>query len=291
MPNTSTFPNTATTDPVRAAHLSLTEWSWEPTIIGGLAVLVALYVLAHRRGVLRPHDDLSPWLPGTHWRVASFVAGIVIAWIALQSPIDAGGDHYLFWLHMVQHLLLMMVAPPLALLGICGAHARPVGGRWARRTWRVISAPWPAVAIFNGVLLIWHIPALYDATLTVDPLHVAEHLTFIAAGVLFWWPIVAPLGDERREPVGPFEKIAMLTVAGIPPTILGLIFSIARAPLYSFYANAPRLWGLSPVADQQIAGVVMFGAGNIIYFIAISAIFLRIFVDPDRDEQQLRQPG
>jgi cytochrome c oxidase assembly factor CtaG len=133
-------------------------------------------------------------------------------------------------------------------------------------------------------MLLWHVPALYDATLRVEPLHIVEHVTFIAAGALFWWPIIDPLRPAPRRTAAPLEKIAMLVVAGLPPTILGLLFAVARHPLYSFYLAGPRLWRISPLTDQQLAGTIMFGAGNLIYFVAISAIFLRMFRDPAADE-------
>jgi cytochrome c oxidase assembly factor CtaG len=192
---------------------------------------------------------------------------------------------------MVQHLLLMMVAPPLCILGVVGMQA-PANGPpgTVRRAWALLVNPWSATLIFSGVLLVWHIPALYDATLTTEPIHVIEHLSFIAVGVIFWWPIVDPMrGADRRRWVGTFAKIAMLVASGVPPTVLGLIFTVAPHAFYDFYARAPRLWGLSPVVDQQLAGVVMFGAGNLIYFAAVVLVFWRVFSDPARDEEEAQR--
>ncbi len=114
------------------AHLSLTDWTWDPTVLLGLATLVALYVSAMRRGLIRDDDDTTPWFKRARWRPWLFVAGILSGFIALQSPIDTGGDEFLLSLHMVQHLVLMMVAPPLVLLGIAGMRplpASPAPGR------------------------------------------------------------------------------------------------------------------------------------------------------------------
>ncbi|MFN2592018.1 MAG: cytochrome c oxidase assembly protein, partial [Candidatus Dormibacteria bacterium] len=160
----------------------------------GLALVLGLYVLAWRRGLISSTDDVSPWLPGPRWRPVLFGAGLLIAYLALQSPIDRGGDEFLFSLHMVQHVLLMMVAPPLLLLGICGARDIPPGmpARWWRRGWRSVTRPWVATFLFTAVLLTWHIPSLYDATLTTELIHVVEHITFMAVGVAFWWPVVDP---------------------------------------------------------------------------------------------------
>ncbi len=272
------------------AHLGLGDWSWEPTVLLGLAALVAAYVIAWRRGLLSDADDVSCWVGSARTRPWFFGAGILVALVALQSPIDTGGDEYLFSLHMAQHLLLMMVAPPLCILGLAGLASpfeRP--GAW-QRLWAHLVNPWSATIIFSAVLLVWHIPALYDATLTTEPIHVVEHLSFMTVGAIFWWPIIDPLrGGDRTRWVGTFAKIAMLVGSGVPPTVLGLIFTVANHPFYDFYARAPRLWGLTPVADQQLAGVVMFGAGNLIYFAAVVMVFWRVFSDPARDEEEAQR--
>jgi putative membrane protein len=272
------------------AHLSLTDWTWDPTVLLGLAALVALYVSAIRRGLIRDDDDTTPWFKRARWRPWLFAAGILSGFVALQSPIDTGGDEFLLSLHMVQHLMLMMVAPPLVLLGIAGMRPLPdsIAPRW-RRLWTFVTRPWQATLIFNAVLLIWHIPSWYDATLTTEWIHIIEHLTFIAVGVVFWWPIVDPLRGEHTRTVSPFAKIGMLGLAGIPPTVLGFIFALLSTPAYEFYARAPRLWGMSAVQDQQVAGVIMFGLGNIVYFVAISIIFLRLLGNPGDDEAEIER--
>lgn len=252
----------------------------------GLVAILGAYVVAVRRGAISADDDVAPWLPRAGWRPVLFGAGLLIAYVALQSPLDRGGDDFLFALHMLQHVLLMMVAPPLLLLGICGAGELPAGApqRWVRRVWAEITRPWVSTLLFTAVLLDWHIPTLYDATLTTAPIHIFEHLTFITAGVLFWWPIVDPGRPAGARRIGPFEKISILVVSGIPPTALGLIFAVATRPFYEFYARAPRLWGLTPVNDQQIAGVIMFGLGNLIYFVAVSIVFVRLLSTAPADD-------
>ncbi len=273
------------------ASLGLGDWTFEPTVTLGLAALVAAYVIAVRRGRLRRDDDVTPWLASARWRPWLFGLGVLTAFLALESPVDTGGDNYLLSLHMVQHLVLMMVSPPLVLLGLCGMRPPdPARSPGLRRLWTAITRPLPATVLFNGVLLVWHIPTLYDGTLRNEALHVVEHITFIAVGVVLWWAVVDPIRGRGTIPVSPFQKIAALAVAGVPPTVLGLIFSVARSPFYEFYARAPRLWGLSPVTDQQIAGVVMFGLGNLIYFAAISVIFWRILGNPADDDIEAIAP-
>jgi putative membrane protein len=239
------------------ANLSLWTWTWDPTVLLGTLGLAAGYVwLIGRRG------RLTEWSPMAR---LYFAAGLLLLFVALESPIDVGGDHYLFSLHMLQHLLLAMVVPPLVLLGV------PAGWRAAGR---LHVTPLAANILFNLVLAVWHLPFLYEATLRNELIHVLEHLTFLAAGLLFWWPIVVPAGGRKAMSV--LGKIAYLGFAGVPPTILGLAFILSPTVLYPFYAAAPRVTPLSPMDDQLVAGLVMFGLGNIIYFVAIWIIFFSL---------------
>ena len=166
---------------------------------------------------------------------------------------------------MLQHLMLAMIVPPLLLLGLPAA--------WLLEE-RVRVSPMAANIVFNLVLAVWHLPFLYEATLRNGPLHVAEHLTFLLAGLLFWWPILAP--SARRRGLTVMGKIAYLGFAGVPPTILGIAFILSRSVLYPFYAAAPRVTPLTPLDDQVAAGLVMFGLGNLIYFFAIAIIFFKL---------------
>jgi putative membrane protein len=137
------------------------------------------------------------------------------------------------------------------------------------------------VTLFNIVLLSWHWPAFYDETLLNPNLHVLEHLMFMGAAVLFWWPIVGPA--RAGEGMSPLMKIGYLAFAGVPPTVVGMTMALAPSPLYSFYVAAPRLIdGVSAGLDQQIAGILMFGLGNLIYFVPSSRIFLGLMEDPDQ---------
>jgi putative membrane protein len=276
------------------ASLSLTSWTWEPTVLAGILALAASYIwLLRRRG------GQASWSPLAR---VYFSGGLLAMFLALTSPIDTGGDRYLFSLHMVQHLLLAMVVPPLLLLGLpeswrAGASPQASGARGlapreprfgamraferlgARRAFetfldRLRVSPLAANVIFNLVLALWHLPLLYEATLRREPVHIAEHLTFLAAGVLFWWPLLVPAG--RPNSMSVMGKIAYLGFAGVPPTILGLAFILSPHVIYPFYAAAPRVTPLSPLDDQLVAGLVMFGLGNLIYFLVISIVFFQL---------------
>ena len=239
------------------ASLSLWTWSWDPTVLAGTLALAAAYVW-----LIRGRGRVGGWSPLAR---LYFAAGLLALFLALESPIDVGGDYYLFSLHMLQHLLLAMIVPPLLLLGL--------PDQW-RAFNRINLSPLAANLIFNVVLAVWHVPFLYEATLRNQPVHVLEHLSFLAVGVLFWWPILVPA--ERPGAMSVIGKIAYLGFAGVPPTILGLAFILSPAVIYPFYAAAPRVTPLSPLDDQLVAGLVMFGLGNLIYFATIWIIFFRL---------------
>jgi len=227
-------------------------------VLAGTAALAAAYVwLVRNRSVAT-----EAWAPTGR---LYFATGLTVLLLALESPIDVGGDHYLFSLHMLQHLLLSMVVPPLLLLGL--------PPRWL--TWNRFRIP-PVLAslIFNAVLVTWHLPFLYQATLTNEAIHVLEHLSFLLTGILFWWPIIAPA--ERQPALTPIGKLAYLGFAGIPPTILGIAFILSPSVLYPFYAAAPRVTALGALEDQQLAGLAMFALGNLIYFGAMTILFFAL---------------
>ena len=256
------------------ASLSLWTWSWDPTVVAGTIALAGGYVW-----LIRGRGAVTAWSPLAR---VYFAGGLLALFLALESPIDVGGDHYLFSFHMLQHLLLAMIVPPLVLLGLperwrAGASPDASGAGGARRafeTLRVTVSPLAANIVFNLVLAVWHLPFLYEATLRNEPVHVLEHVSFLTVGVLFWWPILVPAG--QRGALSVIGKIAYLGFAGVPPTILGLAFILSPTVLYPFYAAAPRVTPLSPLDDQLVAGLVMFGLGNLIYFVAIWVIFFRL---------------
>jgi cytochrome c oxidase assembly factor CtaG len=136
--------------------------------------------------------------------------------------------------------------------------------------------PWLAVTVFNLVLMVWHWPSLYEATLQNEMIHVVEHLMFIATAFVFWWPIVGP-GSRGARRMSPLMKVGYLAFAGVPPTVVGITMAFLPTLLYPFYTTAPRLldW-LAPQLDQELAGILMFGIGNLIYFVPITRNFFRI---------------
>ena len=235
-------------------------WSFDPSVVAGIILAGFAYVYFGRHLANRGR----PWL---------FWAGLTCFVVALVTPLDYASDHYLLSAHMIQHILLTMVGPPLVLAGLPVAAGRVLP--------RFLLNPWLTVTVFNVVLIGWHWPPLYQETLLDENVHILEHLMFMATAFLFWWPIVGPVG--KANPISPPMKIGYLAVAGLPPTVVGMTLAMAPVVLYAFYGIAPRLIGeLSAVSDQNLAGLFMFGLGNLIYFVPISRIFLRMMDDPER---------
>jgi putative membrane protein len=202
--------------------------------------------------------------------------------VALLSPLDYVGDEYLFSVHMVQHLLLATVWPPLLLLSLPDEVIRPFVDREpVRVALRSLAFPAAAFLIFNLDITMWHIPAAYDATLQNSWIHILEHLTFMATGILAWWPVLSPVKSQRLSYPG---QLLYLFAMLFPTMGLGIFFSFFQHPLYSPYVAAPRLWGMSAVTDQQLGGLVMWMPGNAPYALAMAVILIRWFDHGDPTE-------
>jgi putative membrane protein len=204
--------------------------------------------------------------------VVAFYAGILVAAFALLSPLHVLGESYLLAAHMTQHLLITAAVPPLLLLGTPGWMLRPalrVGP--VRRLAGALLTPIPAFLLFNAVFAIWHAPPLYQLAM-VNPLaHAAEHTSLLLLALVTWWLVCGPLPEFPRLPHG--AQVLYLFFQSLPPTILGAIIALAEVPIYPRYWAAPRLFGLSPLADQQLGGLIMWIPGALAYFVALSVVF------------------
>jgi putative membrane protein len=248
--------------------INLNVWRSDPSILLGLLALVSAYTCGAI--YLRKQSLWGKEITRRH--VAFFAAGILVLFFALVSPIDYIGEKYLFSIHMVQHILIAMVAPPLVLLGV---------PRWMMqwvfdllrigRVVKFLTKPVLGFIVFNAALIAWHVPALYQAALRDPILHILEHVIFISTGFLSWYPIIDPAQQHIR--FHPLAQIVYLFLFVVPSGILGAAFAFARQPIYPYYVDAPRLWNLTMMDDQALAGGIMWVPGWAIYFVALSIVF------------------
>ena len=254
--------------PVRAWQ----SWSWDPTILAFLLLTIWAYYEIARRFRPRP------------WQTRYFAGAMLSLVAALVSPIDAGSA-YLFTIHMVQHMLLLLVAAPLLALSVPPAFlGRLYGIPQAARVLHAVWSPLPAVVLFTGVLVFWHIPFAYDATLAIRGVHVIEHLSFLVAGVVFWGVIVSPVPKLVRASWG--IRLALVVAADVVNFLVGFALAFAGSPFYRHYVEVPRMWGLSPLDDLRLGGAVMWVMGQMMYTIPL-LLLLSVFL---RREDTRRPP-
>ena len=247
-----------------------THWHGHPDVLIGLAVFQGAYLLGV--GPLRERFGLAE--SSDPRQVATFTAGVLVILAALVSPIHVLSDNYLFSAHMVQHVLLTLVAPPLLILGTPDWLIRPLlRPDLAFRLARVATHPVVAFASFNLIFSMWHIPALYNSSVTNHGMHIAEHLVFMSAAVLVWWPIVSTMPELPRLSYP--MQLAYLFLLSIAQLILFAPITFSKEPLYQFYANAPRIWDISPLTDQQMGGIIMKMGGGAIFLALIVVAFFR----------------
>ncbi len=247
----------------------LTAWNWEPSIIIGTALIVGLYL--YGIGPLRRKYQLATEVK--RGQVVAFLLGVFIMFLALVSPLDELGDSYLFSAHMVQHLFITLVGPPLLLIGTPAWLLQPLlRKRAVFLIARVLTFPALAFFLYNADFWLWHAPPLYNATLENQGIHILEHVTFIVFGILNWWPIFSPSEELPRLSFG--GQILYIFLTGMPTVALGAGLTFFP-PLYAPYLAAPRIWGLSAAVDQQLGGLIMWIPGNIFYIVIVSILFIQ----------------
>ena len=256
------------------------DWSFDPPLV--LVIDLAIIYWIGDRRTLTPERTRT----AQRWRNICFYASLAVLAIALASPIELLSAK-LFWVHMIQHVLLLMVAAPLFVLScpwIRLWRCLPLSGRRSlgralsqgdraaplRALSRAIGDPVPSFVLFSGVLLVWHLPVLFDATLRSTELHALEHTLFFCTALLFWKQVIpsAPLHARLSSP----QRVGYLIGAMIVSWVLAIVLAVAPHPLYSFYAaEVTRPGGISAMADQQIAAGVMWVPGSISFLIALLA--------------------
>lgn len=259
------------------------DWNIEPTIAIGLLAMLAGYLFLTRD----PGSSANPDRITTSKQKASFIAGLVTLFVALGPPLDDWSDHYLLLAHMVQHLLLILLAAPLLLVGTPAWMLEPLTrNRVTNAIGYGLTRPVVAYAIANLVVVVWHLPVLYDAALRSQPIHVLEHATFIATGILAWWPIAGPLPQWPRLPL-PLQSLYFFAMT-LPGSAVGAFITFAEPGLYSPYDTARRIFNIDLATDQQAAGLLMWVVVATIYLGLITYTFFKWANREERAEQQGR---
>jgi len=255
-------------------------WSFEPSVLIGVAALAILYLLAWRRG----RATGSPHRPG-FGRLALFAAGLLVILAALVSPLDDLGDQLLV-MHMIQHILLLDIAPILLILGLSKVLLRPVTRRLTIIERRAGYLAHPAFAAFAYIAIMWawHVPAMYDEALRNTTVHAFEHLCFFTVGALYWWHILSPIrGRMRLDGLGPITYMASTKLF---VGLLGIALAFAPASFYPFCEHHPHYWGLSPSEDQSMAGLTMALEQSVVMGIALVYVFVRMLTESEREAQR-----
>ena len=248
------------------------QWHGHTDVLIGLAVLQGGFLLGvgPLRKRYRLANTVEPRL------IATFTAGVLVIFVALVSPLHVLSDHYLFSAHMSQHLLLTLVAPPLLIMGTPDWLLRPiVRTRMMFRLLRISTHPIVAFAVFNLVFALWHIPALYNVSVTNHGVHIAEHLLFLATATVMWWPVTSKMPELPRLSY-PLQMgyFFLLSLAQI---IVFATITFAKEPIYEYYVVAPRLYSISPIEDQQIGAIIMKVGSGLLFLTLLAITFFRWF--------------
>jgi putative membrane protein len=234
-------------------------------VLGGLAVLYLVSARSHERAT---GEVLEPG------RRARFLGGVAVLLLGATWPVHDLAEGYLYSVHMVQHMLITFIAAPLLVTGMPAwmwrALLRPAP---LRATWALFTRPLMALIIANGVLLFTHWPEIVALSVGSELAHFLLHALLLGSAIVMWWPVVSPLPE--LPPISRPAQLLYLFFQSLAPTIPASFLTFGTEPLYPIYATFPRIWGLDPLTDQLIAGLVMKLVGGAILWVVIATIFFR----------------
>jgi cytochrome c oxidase assembly factor CtaG len=275
---------------------ALRSWAFAPWLLAALLLTAGVYL---RGWLMLQRRDPRRWNGG---HLAAFLGGLAAIYLALASPVEPFAA-LLLQVHMVQHLLLMMVAPPLLWLGaplfpLLRGLPRPVRVYWAapllaapplRRLFGRLTHPLTALALFVAATWVWHAPPMYDLALRSSAWHYLEHACFLGTALLFWYPVVRPYPARPRWSA--WLLLPCLMLADLSNTALAALLTFSDRLLYPYYAEVPRLAGISPLDDQAAAGVVMWVPGSAAFLLPLFGIGVQLLSGPARAGQARRLNG
>ena len=238
-------------------------WSFEPWVVAGLLLTLGLYML----GLQRIRTTVS------RWKITSFIAGTAVLALTLLSPLHRLGSE-LFSVHMTQHELLMLIAAPLLVMGQPGTPmlwafplslrvrlGRAIKQPMIEKTWKTVSAPLAAWMIHGVTLWLWHVPVLYQATLDSELVHATQHATFLGTALLFWWTLLHGRGDRMTYGAA----VVYVFTTAVHTSVLGALLTCSSKLWYPAYIGRTAAWGLSPLEDQQLGGLIMWVPASVVY--------------------------
>ncbi len=252
-------------------------WEWDASVLIGCAGLVYLYLVLVRFKI--------------SGRAGFFAAGVALILVALVSPLHPLSDVYLFSIHMVQHMLLIQLIPPLLLLGLPEKPMRQLlKVKFIGKIERILGIAPVAWGLGIGTLWAWHIPAFYQATLENHSIHIAEHVSFLVTGIIFWWPVLNPVVERRTTNL---RAVFHLISAALACSLLGVFLFFAPKVLYPGYLNpvdkygllplVRQVWGISALGDQQTGGLIMWAFGGLSYLVAVLGVLGRWYSQTSRE--------
>jgi putative membrane protein len=262
------------------------RWTFVPQALVPIAAAGLVY--AWRVRDLRLHPGSSGASGPSPVRRAAFYAGLCLAVVALVSPLDALAEDRLFTAHMIQHLLLADLVPILLLVGLTRPLLRPAVKRLrpVEESLGPLAHPLSALVLYVGFMWLWHVPALYDAALGNAWVHALEHACFFATGLAFWWFLIEPVPPRHRL-TGAWA-VAYVAAAKLLMGLLGIVLTFTPNVLYDHYRHVPRTWGLTPLSDVNVGGVVMSVEQSLILIVFFTIAFARM-IDASERAQRRRE--
>jgi putative membrane protein len=257
------------------------QWFSDPAVLAPIILLAGIHVWRFREARREAGGRGAGPL-----QALAFAGAMLALLAALVSPLDGLGENYLFSAHMVQHLLLGDIAPLLLLVSLSRVIMRPATRRLVRveRALGPLASPLTGLLLWLFVMYLWHVPALYDAAVENPFVHLVEHVSFFAAGIALWWPLIQPVPMRHR--LTGMQPLGYVAGAKAGLAALGLYLAWSTTALYPYYEQTPRIWGLSPVEDQNIGGVVMMAEQSLTLVLVMVVLFVRMLARSEEEQRR-----
>jgi cytochrome c oxidase assembly factor CtaG len=257
-----------------------TSWTIAPAVLVSVAVYAYVYVVRWRT-VRRSHGARGAGFG----RLALWLTGLTLVLVALVSPVDRISEQ-LASAHMIQHLILADLVPITLILALTKVLLRPVTRtvHAVERRAGLLAHPLVGVISYVGFMWLWHVPALYDAALEHAGVHVLEHLTFAASGTLYWWHLISPIRSRLR--LGGMAPVAYMASTKLLVGALGVFLAFYPKLLYTPYDVAGERWGMTPLDDQHVAGLIMGLEQSLVMGIGLAYLFTRMLTESEAEDRR-----